>query len=613
MRKTWQITRSTGWAIVGLAALLVAVFGPLLAVPARAAGPNLELHNLDGLPYNDWMIFSRIQENPGYARDDLEKLYPIEFGVHDRATLRIKNSGTDPLTITNLTITTVNKYGKWELINKPTLPEIVPAASFFDLQVKFTATKFPNGASGGSGMPPDPANPGARIHRGQLTIQSDDGDEPSKTVQLAGYWQNISEGGENTEPKVYEMVALLGYTTTVVGPGQQMHRNGKVEAIGEEVLVPYWQLADPTKGVYARQIAAYHGNDKGQTATLSWFRQGSKTGGQFFTHAPSWGQTILPPKKPKTVGDPLVPAEATVKPGSTTFGFNVGNEYSDPKLNVVEGSHGDIQRGCGYNPPTQTCGHHVRFWPVRGRDGQLVPHTYIMAQDYAANNPYANYDYQDNVYLLSNIRPGAATGEPDKRVAIGRYDVGTGSNFTDSLGQTWQPDTGKFSPASMPNEDPNNEEILGTNDDKMYESYRGRVGGPGKTAQWNFPVGGGQQIVDVRFHFAERFHNSAGLRLFDVTAEGQLVIDDLDIFEATRGKNAALVIEAPGIVVTDGSLTLSLVASVDNPALAGVEILRSTLTAPPTPTAPLTPTTTPTLAPTPVGNQPRAWIPFAAR
>jgi len=46
-------------------------------------------------------------------------------------------------------------------------------------------------------------------------------------------------------------------------------------------------------------------------------------------------------------------------------------------------------------------GHSVRFYPARDREGEFIPNTWLMVMDYHG----VNYDYNDNTYLITNIRP----------------------------------------------------------------------------------------------------------------------------------------------------------------------------------------------------------------
>ena len=62
----------------------------------------------------------------------------------------------------------------------------------------------------------------------------------------------------------------------------------------------------------------------------------------------------------------------------------------------------------------------------------------------SAADATVNYDFQDNVYLVSNIRPEAATQgrEASEPQALYRIDTGAdyGTNYTDLSGRTWRSD-----------------------------------------------------------------------------------------------------------------------------------------------------------------------------
>lgn len=312
--------------------------------------PEIEIENLDGVPFSDRLVFSRIGSLTN----------PPSNGVHNVATVRVKNTGSGSLQITGLPIT-----GSWELASNITLPTAIASGDQLDIPVRFRATS-------------------GDIHNGMLTIQSNDADEPNKVVQLSGFWQSVSEGGQ--EPSLSEIVKVYGYQTVIVGSGQKLNQNGFIQAVGDEVLSPYWQRANLSEPVKVRQLAAYH--TQGSTATLRWHNKGSNTLNTIFTHAGIDGQTFLPRKN----GSTTLPAEGTFTPG-TTFGFKVDGEWSDPTKN---NQTADRNNGC-----PGPCGHHVRFWPVKDRQGTLIPNTWLMSMDYSG----INYDYNDNVYLISNIKP----------------------------------------------------------------------------------------------------------------------------------------------------------------------------------------------------------------
>jgi hypothetical protein len=123
---------------------------------------------------------------------------------------------------------------------------------------------------------------------------------------------------------------------------------------------------------------------------LKRFNKGSTTQTTIFSTDPVDSQTLYP----RLSGGGAAQGSFTI-PGTQAFGFRIDNEWSDDTKNPQE------HTGGGW-------GHHVRFFPLRDTSGNLVPDTYIMVMDYNG----VNYDYNDNMFLISNIRPetgGAST------------------------------------------------------------------------------------------------------------------------------------------------------------------------------------------------------------
>jgi hypothetical protein len=189
------------------------------------------------------------------------------------------------------------------------------------------------------------ATGGGKVQTGSLAIATNVVDPPSVTVQLAGT-RTKPEGGN--EPSLVQIIQVFGYGTVIVGPNQVLNQHGLVTAIGDEVISPFWKARDATKSVGMRQLAAYH-------------TRGGKANGSF-------------------------------TPGGV-FGLRVSGEWSEPQKNNVAK---DMQNGC-----PGPCGHHVRFWQVKDRSGKAVAGSFIVAMDSSS----VNYDYQDDVYLMSNAAP----------------------------------------------------------------------------------------------------------------------------------------------------------------------------------------------------------------
>ena len=116
--------------------------------------------------------------------------------------------------------------------------------------------------------------------------------------------------------------------------------------------------------------------------------------------------------------------------------------------------------------------------------------------------------------------------------------------------------------------------IAGTVDDVLYQSERWCT-----SCSYSIPVPNGS--YEVVLHFAEIFWSSANERVFDVSIEGTVVNDNLDI-AATVGPLTALVQTFPA-TVSDGTLTVSLLASTDNATIEALEVRLAGLgPAPPT-------------------------------
>ncbi len=168
--------------------------------------------------------------------------------------------------------------------------------------------------------------------------------------------------------------------------------------------------------------------------------------------------------------------------------------------------------------------------------------------------------------------------------ALIRINAGGGS-YTDGSGQAWSADTGfsSGSTSTFANE------IAGTSDDTLYQTFR-YDDSPSSPLDYSFAVPNGN--YEVRLHFAETWSGvtAAGQRVFDVLVEGQLEIDNLDIF-AVAGPNVAHV-ETVQAAVTDGQLTIGLRHVVQNPFICAIEVFSLGATGPdeeaPTAPAPFT-------------------------
>ena len=501
--------------------------------PASSSTAQLAIQNLDILPgdpslYNDRLVFSRLG-TPGTNYN------------HDHVTLRLKSVGTTPLTISALPITLKSGGGTnsgWTFDPMPALPLVLAPGTTYDLSLKFIY----DGPS--------------RVPTGQLNIVTNSAQTPSLPVQLAGVWQALPENNE--EPNLQQVASTFGYNVNFLSSGQSnVNQDGKVAPQGDEVLSAYWQRADESQPVTVRQIAAYHNQNQG--ATFSRYDKttlnSSIPSKSVVSLRGSDAQTLLPR------GNNSQPVFGSFVPtAGSTFGFQVDGEWSDARLNS-QGSH------CTNGSCAQPYGQLVRFYPIRDRNNTPIPNTYLMLMDYAGYN----YDYNDNIYVISNIKPASVL-----------INVG-GPNVTDpDSGNVWLPDKDKngyalFTPTATIAEGsyyanyPGRTGPIDGTTNPIYTTYRGHAPPAVRLLTFQVPIDNG--TYQVKLHFADLYWNTAGQRVFDISAQGVLQVPNFDII-ARAGPQTASVLPLSPVQVTDGLLTLTFNASVDFPSISGIEIVR---------------------------------------
>ncbi len=172
------------------------------------------------------------------------------------------------------------------------------------------------------------------------------------------------------------------------------------------------------------------------------------------------------------------------------------------------------------------------------------------------------------VYVLRlTASDGALSASDDVTVTVNatstfspiRINAGGGA-YLDSLGRTWEADSYFVGPSSTYS---TSQPISGTTDDALYQTERF-----GKIFGYQIPVPNGSYEVDL--HFAEIYWTAAGRRVFDVSVEGALVLDDVDLW-SVAGANAAFVTTVAASVM-DGVLNIGFSTAVDNAKISAIEV-----------------------------------------
>ena len=343
-------------------------FQPQLVIKTSGSLPSsnalLFVENLDRFPSNDNFVASRIQTP--WTRDNV-----VYNANHDVLQVRLHNKGMSPLIIQKLNL---SNSANWKIVTlkgstynfETALPFTINSGAYADLQIKFTT--FLSNASR------------IRTFFDELTIVSNDDKQPFKKIYLTGLWQREAEGSK--EPTAQEIISAFGFKTStgfsVADPDSGAHDKPK----GDEIISSYFTRVDPTRPVTIRQIGAYHSCCQ-VADTLRWYRKGNLSSlATVGTHIVEDGQTLLPRR---SLGASYLPAEGSFNP-TTSFGFKVGDsDWTDTLLN-----------------PDRKIG--IRVWKAIDRNGQVISNAYIIANDDLGLD-YTNYDYNDNLYFVTNIRP----------------------------------------------------------------------------------------------------------------------------------------------------------------------------------------------------------------
>jgi hypothetical protein len=243
---------------------------------------------------------------------------------------------------------------------------------------------------------------------------------PAREVALHALLQNKGEGGD--EPFIGEVIDAFGFKSRAgFGSSDNTDGEGYRTATTEEIITTFFVRADPARPVTVRQMAAYHGCCSSSfTESIRWYTKGSTSTPTIFTHIGLDGQSLLPRRGlPNVAGEGVFPANfnTSAPPPNTPFGLVVSSSNSDRTKN----SEGKIG---------------LRFYKVLDDKGNLIPNAYLVAHDYIGNPLVTNYDYQDNVYYISNVRPetGSVNFSPlaaaPSAVNFGSAVVQTGSKLT---------------------------------------------------------------------------------------------------------------------------------------------------------------------------------------
>jgi len=111
--------------------------------------------------------------------------------------------------------------------------------------------------------------------------------------------------------------------------------------------------------------------------------------------------------------------------------------------------------------------------------------------------------------------------------------------------------------------------IANTTDDVLYQSARW-----GQDFSYNIPVPNGP--LEVRLGFAELYHDAVGAGVFNVSAEGTVVLANYDVMAAAGARNTAK-IEEVATMVSDGELNLRFKSTTYGAQVSTIGVVRGSV------------------------------------
>jgi hypothetical protein len=156
-------------------------------------------------------------------------------------------------------------------------------------------------------------------------------------------------------------------------------------------------------------------------------------------------------------------------------------------------------------------------------------------------------------------QPATSTGTTSSSLVVFAVNAG-GSSFTASSGITYSADK-NYSSGSVYK---SSYSIANTSDDALYRTER--------YGNFNYSIPLTDGTYQITFKTAETYHKASGKRRFDVIAEGNSIISNLDIYSMAGFSRAYDLVKT--VTVTDGTLNLNFRTDIDQAKISAFHIIR---------------------------------------
>ncbi len=269
------------------------------------------------------------------------------------------------------------------------------------------------------------------VSQGTLTLNSNATNAPNWVVTLGGL--SAIKYENDREPSLQEIFSALGYTSNAGVTYKPFNNSvsGMSQAVGDEVLAPYFTRLDAGAPVQLIPLAAYAGKSSSKSPSVGWYAKGSSTSNYLYAHPggadgsnSGYGQNQI-----------LLPTTTTAVNGVNTTSFTPSGAFGIVDTFSYVNRSDDARNGSGW--------HNLRAYPAKDANGNVIRGAYLIGNDIGgvANNSAKNWDYQDYVWLLVNATPDSGSSQPtpgeyNKTLASFSGNAGgiDGSGFTTAQG-----------------------------------------------------------------------------------------------------------------------------------------------------------------------------------
>lgn len=353
---------------------------------------NITIQNMDGFPSNNHLAFSLLYEPYANGAKLTSELLNRN---HDNVTIRVKNRKPNNYIIKKASFS--NK-GLWVIsrinniaADNLSFPLKISPGDSVDITIRFTADAIsqrirPSLWSALLKLQYHVVRMGRNINyqmpvggtclnlNGTLNLETTDKTNPVETIYLRSMWQYKAES--DWEPELQRILNALNFKTKI---GFRNFDNGlrgdKITELSDEIPGAYFEIANKSIPVKIIKIAAYQGCCTTENIdTISYYYRGQKV--------------IYPLQySDKLTGQMLLPTSYNVSSFKPTgsFALKIGSVNTDRSKNFA--------KKIG-----------IRVWKAVNEYGVTINNAYILGSDYLGKGG-TNYDYQDNVYYIENIKP----------------------------------------------------------------------------------------------------------------------------------------------------------------------------------------------------------------